>query len=140
MRLWSLHPCYLDTKGLLALWREALLARNVLEGVTKGYKNHPQLDRFKKYGPEFIHPFLKVVFEEAKARGYHFDQSKFRSISFSSSIPVTTGQIAFEKEHLLRKLQHRAPHMIKNLENAQNPRLNPLFEGVEGEIEPWERV
>ncbi|MFS0491089.1 pyrimidine dimer DNA glycosylase/endonuclease V [Leadbetterella byssophila] len=140
MRLWSLHPCYLDTKGLLALWREALLAKNVLEGMTKGYKNHPQLDRFKKYGPEFIHPFLQVVYEEAHARGYRFDQSKFNKLSFSTPIPVTTGQIAFEKEHLLRKLQERAPGWIKNLEITQNPRLNPLFIRVDGEIEPWERA
>jgi hypothetical protein len=47
MRIWSIHPKYLDTKGIVALWREALLAKNVLEGKTKGYKNHPQLDRFK---------------------------------------------------------------------------------------------
>ena len=50
MRLWSLHPKYLDTKGLLALWREGLLAQKVLAGKTKGYKNHPQLDRFKAHG------------------------------------------------------------------------------------------
>ena len=50
MRLWSVHPKYLDSKGLVALWREALLAKQVLEGGTKGYRNHPQLDRFKKSG------------------------------------------------------------------------------------------
>ena len=48
MRLWSIHPKYLDTKGLLAVWREALLAKKVLENKTKGYKNHPQLERFKQ--------------------------------------------------------------------------------------------
>ncbi|WP_368086417.1 pyrimidine dimer DNA glycosylase/endonuclease V [Nitrosomonas sp. Nm34] len=26
MRLWSIHPKYLDAKGLLALWREGLQA------------------------------------------------------------------------------------------------------------------
>ena len=48
MRLWSLHPKYLDTKGLLAVWRETLLAQNVLLGNTRGYKHHPQLQRFKQ--------------------------------------------------------------------------------------------
>jgi Pyrimidine dimer DNA glycosylase (EC 3.2.2.17)/DNA-(apurinic or apyrimidinic site) lyase (EC 4.2.99.18) len=48
MRLWSLHPKYLDKLGLLGLWRESLLAQKVLLGKTKGYKNHPQLIRFKK--------------------------------------------------------------------------------------------
>lgn len=43
MRLWSLHPQYLDAKGLVALWREGLLAQAVLAGQTRGYKRHPQL-------------------------------------------------------------------------------------------------
>lgn len=30
MRLWSIHPCYLDSKGLIALWRESLLAQACL--------------------------------------------------------------------------------------------------------------
>ena len=33
MRLWSLHPCYLDPAGLVAVWREGLLARAVLRGA-----------------------------------------------------------------------------------------------------------
>ena len=48
MRIWSLHPRYLDAKGLVAVWRETLLAKHVLEGKTKGYKNHPQLNRFRE--------------------------------------------------------------------------------------------
>jgi hypothetical protein len=32
MRLWSLHPRYLDAKGLQAVWREGLLAKKVLQG------------------------------------------------------------------------------------------------------------
>jgi len=38
MRLWTIHPKYLDAKGLVALWRETLLAKHVLEGKTPGYK------------------------------------------------------------------------------------------------------
>jgi hypothetical protein len=36
MRLWTLHPKYLDARGLVALWREALLAQKVLRGATRG--------------------------------------------------------------------------------------------------------
>ena len=32
MRLWSLSPRYLDVKGLVAVWREGLLADAVLLG------------------------------------------------------------------------------------------------------------
>ena len=48
MRLWSLHPSYLDSAGLVALWQEGLLARKVLSSQTKGYIHHPQLHRFRK--------------------------------------------------------------------------------------------
>lgn len=48
MRICSLHPKYSDAKGLVALWREALPAKHVLEGKTTGYKKHPQLIRFKE--------------------------------------------------------------------------------------------
>jgi hypothetical protein len=34
MRLWSLHPKHLDRQGLLAVWREGLLAQEVLRGET----------------------------------------------------------------------------------------------------------
>ena len=37
MRLWSLHPRCLDAKGLVALWREGLLAQEVLRGKTRDY-------------------------------------------------------------------------------------------------------
>ena len=48
MRIWSLHPQYLDARGLVALWREALLAQSVLRGATRGYRQHPQLVRFRR--------------------------------------------------------------------------------------------
>ena len=50
MRIWSLHPQYLDRQGLTAAWREGLLAQKVLTGTTKGYRNHPQLRRFRAAG------------------------------------------------------------------------------------------
>lgn len=68
MRLWSLHPKYLDVKGLVALWREGLLARAVLKGKTKGYTNHTQLIRFKKQKNPvlFLDTFLNQVYLESK--------------------------------------------------------------------------
>jgi carboxyl-terminal processing protease len=36
MRLWSLHPKYLDAQGLVALWREALLAKAVATTLAIG--------------------------------------------------------------------------------------------------------
>ena len=78
MRIWSLHPKYLDNIGLIALWRETLLAKHVLSGKTKGYTNHPQLTRFRKESSPIdrIDQYLSVILEESVVRGYNFDRSK----------------------------------------------------------------
>ena len=49
MRLWSLHPALLDRAGIVACWRESLLAQAVLAGRTRGYTRHPQLARFRAH-------------------------------------------------------------------------------------------
>lgn len=142
MRLWSLHPKYLDTKGLLALWREALLARKVLEGGTKGYKSHPQLLRFKGAPAPIaaINAYLAEVFLEAQKRGFSFDASKFVSALPCQKINVSRGQIEYERAHLLGKLARRAPDSAGNIPNAGDLEVHPLFIVVGGGVEPWEKV
>jgi hypothetical protein len=110
MRLWSLHPKYLDAIGLVALWREALLAQKVLEGKTKGYRNHPQLIRFKNTRDPllYIGTYLYFVHLEARRRRYEFDASKIKKFSSEiEKIPVKRGQIEYEFEHLLEKLKKK---------------------------------
>src|SRR6056300_1308061 len=106
MRLWSIHPEYLDAKGLVALWRESLLAQNVLLGNTKGYTKHPQLDRFKNtINPVgAIASYLRTISDEADRRGYNFNRSKIVNKKINSGIPVTKGQVDYEFKHLLEKL------------------------------------
>jgi len=152
MRLWSISPKYLDTKGLLALWREALLAKKVLEGKTKGYKKHPQLIRFKKTSDPtlYINLYLIQVYYEAKARRYEFDfdkidNEKIEALIFSNleKIKVTKGQIKYEFEFLKKKLKKRDLQKYLKLENIENDmdiEINPIFEIIEGEIEEWEKV
>jgi hypothetical protein len=140
MRIWSLHPKYLDVKGLVALWRETLLARHVLEGRTKGYLHHPQLKRFKaaEHPTDCLNQYLTVVYEEAEKRGYHFDKSKINPDFQQSRLPVTKGQIEFEKNHLLNKLITRDIDKFNNLVSQENFLCNPLFYLIEGEVEDWE--
>lgn len=142
MRLWSIHPKYLDTKGLVALWREALLAQNVLLGNTVGYKNHPQLIRFRetKNPAGAIATYLRGVEEEAKTRNYNFDGTKINPGRIRGSMPVTSGQIAYECSHLKKKLTIRDAEKLKFLESAAEIELHPLFEEVSGEVEAWEIV
>jgi len=141
MRLWSLHPKYLDAKGLVALWRETLLAKNVLEGKTKGYKNHPQLDRFKaSHKPnDAINYYLYMIWSEATKRDYNFDKRKFTALNDVDRIDVTTGQLEFEKNHLHKKLEVRDAIKYNEILNVNSFETHPLFNLVNGEIEPWEK-
>ena len=116
MRLWSIHPKYLDWKGLVALWREGLLAQKVLRGNTKGYKNHPQLIRFKDTSDQStaIVNYLRLIIEEADSRGYNFDRGKILDMVFEDKILVTSGQVQYEFEHLLKKLKTRNQALYQN--------------------------
>lgn len=140
MRLWSLHPDYLDARGLVALWREGLLAQNVLLGKTKGYTNHPQLTRFKqtRNPPGAIASYLRCVADEADRRGYNFDRSRLVNRRIRHKIPVTSGQLEYEFQHLLKKLKVRAPGLYRQLKTVKKIRPHPLLEKVRGEIEDWE--
>jgi len=141
MRLWTLHPKYLDRQGLLAVWREGLLAQAVLRGTTKGYKNHPQLSRFKMHPKPLmaIAHYLYEVSEEAKRRGYNFDESKVDFKGDTQEIRTTSGQLEFEKRHLLRKLKKRSKEDYKVFINLDNIDPHPLFRIIPGEIEDWEK-
>jgi len=142
MRLWSIHPKYLDSKGLVALWREGLLAQNVLLGNTKGYKNHPQLIRFKKTNNQSaaIAGYLRSVAEEADSRGYHFNRNKIIDMIFKDKIPVTNGQVQYEFEHLLKKLETRDQDLYRKIKGLGYIELHPLFNRVIGGVEDWEIV
>lgn len=143
MRLWSLHPCYLDSKGLTAAWREALLARAVLAGQTRGYRAHPQLARFAACTApaDAIEFYLAGLYAEACTRQYAFDSTKVREVVLSRRLPVTQGQVEFELRHLRAKLRQRDPQRLRQLPRIGEPiKLHPLFRSVRGRIEDWERV
>lgn len=164
MRIWSLHPSHLDRMGLLACWRETLLAQAVLAGRTKGYRNHPQLERLRAQEDPLaaVGAYLSGVAAEARDRGYRFDASRIlrpasiagvaeRSLSAQATaapaaqapvvvprIPVAQGQLDFEWQHLGRKLRERSAEYAARWEVSE-PTPHPLFLAVAGGIEPWER-
>lgn len=139
MRLWSLHPRYLDSKGLVALWREALLAQAVLANLTRGYRNHPQLWRFQQCcDPEAqIAAYLVEVHAEATVRGYRFDSSKIGQSDSAQPMQVSRGQLQYEARHLQAKLAVREPAKLSLLAQS-DPAPHPLFRVIEGGIETWE--
>ena len=144
MRIWSIHPSYLDWKGLGALWRETLLAQAVLLGKTKGWRNHPQLDRFK-YHPEPVKAvgyFLRKVHVEATNRNYNYNFSKILEPAEQVElISITEGQLRYELEILMERLQKRTPKKYQEniMIEEDIPRPHPVFRVVEGQPEPWEK-
>jgi len=141
MRIWTLHPKYLDAPGLTAVWREALLARKVLLNRTRGYRNHPQLDRFRARTRPVaaINSYLAGIHREAAARGYRFDASKIGRTRLRARIPEARGQIAFEWRHLKAKLLRRDRSRWRSLAGVRSPDVHPLFRAVPGTVQEWER-
>jgi hypothetical protein len=140
VRLWSLHPCYLDAQGLVALWRESLLARAVLKKQTLGYRHHPQLARFRECGYPVvaINQYLLTIYEEAVRRGYHFNADKLGRKKSCARIRITDGQLEYEWEHLQAKLRHRNQEQYQMNKKVVKPRPHPLFKIHAGDIASWE--
>ena len=142
MRLWSLHPKYLDPAGLVALWREGLLAQAVLRGATRGYRHHPQLIRFREARSPVgsIADYLRGVHGEAVQREYSFAASRISRVRDGQRLLVTRGQLEYEWEHLMRKLRARSPLDHKRLRAIVRPQPHPVFRVVRGPLAPWERL
>ncbi len=140
MRLWTLHPRYLDARGLVALWREALLAQAVLAGRTRGYTHHPQLIRFRDCAsPQAaIAHYLAAVHDEASRRGYRFDRGKIGAPAGCEPLRASSGQLDYEWQHLAAKLRVRAPAWLARWQNLVHPEPHPLFELGPGAVEAWE--
>lgn len=146
MRLWSLHPKYLDPQGLVALWREALLAQAVLRDETRGYRQHPQLARFREHPAPLgaISRYLGEVLREAVSRGYVFDPTRIKPVPEPDrqepiALSVTSGQLAYEWAHLMTKLQTRNPEFYRRWRDTEAPDPHPLFRVQAGDVEGWER-
>ena len=141
MRLWTLHPCYLDARGLVAVWREGLLAQKVLQGATKGYRHHSQLTRFRgSPDPQAaIAAYLVEILEEARRRAYRFDAAKIAGPCFTGTIDETSGQLQYEWHHLRRKLQRRDAAAYERYRAVSVPASHPLFRIVPGRVREWER-
>jgi hypothetical protein len=143
MRIWSLHPRYLDYQGLTACWRETLLAQAVLAGRTRGYRNHPQLDRFRSQTDPVaaVCLYLHGLADEADDRGYRYDRARVdRLAKPAPTIAVSTGQLALEWAWLRAKLTARNPSHLDRWTDIVQPEPHPIFHVIDGPVAPWERV
>jgi hypothetical protein len=142
MRLWSLHPRYLDRQGLTACWREGLLAQAVIGRSSGAYSSHPQLQRFRNCSHPLtaLGEYLHGVADEADARGYRFARDKIERTGQVPPIPVTDGQVAYEWRHLERKLASRSPEWHEQFAGLLTADVHPVFTVVPGGVESWERI
>ncbi len=140
MRLWTLHPKYLDAKGLVAAWREALLAQAVLRGRTTGYRRHPQLGRFRNSPTPVasIGWYLLGLHDEASRRGYRFERRRIARPGRALQLKATVGQLESEWRHLKAKLAVRDRAWLSGLGRIAQPEAHPLFRVVPGGVELWE--
>jgi hypothetical protein len=142
MRLWTIHPKYLDRMGLLALWREGLLAQKVLSGKTSGYRRHPQLQRFREQSSpvDAIACYLGHVYTESVNRGYAFDAGKIPDFFFNVLIDETASQIEYEWKLFMYKINKRDAAQYKICSAVKMPDCNPIFNIVQGGVRQWEKV
>lgn len=141
MRLWTLHPRYLDARGLTALWRESLLARQVLLHRTHGYRHHPQLERFRALARPVaaINTYLAGVHAEAVSRSYRFDASKIGRVRLEGRVAESRGQVEHEWAHLRAKLRARNAAWLRSFDEVVLPEPHPMFRVVAGPVQSWER-
>ena len=142
MRIWSLHPEYLDRQGLVACWRESLLAQKVLAGKTVGYTRHPQLARFRALDDPLagIGSYLQGLADEAGRRGYRFDVTRIVRSDRALTLTVTRGQLDVEASHLLAKLKERSPERVAGFPKPADLLPHPLFTVIPGPVADWERA
>lgn len=146
MRLWSLHPSLLDRQGLIACWRESLLAQAVLRGSTRGYTRHPQLERFRDHPRPLtaVAAYLEGLYSESRERGYRFDGDRILGgpadhLAQVDRITVTDGQLRLEWAHLQSKLAARSPHLHDSGPPPTPAPVHPLFDAAAGPPATWER-
>lgn len=142
MRLWTFHPKYLDSKGLVALWREALLAQAILKGQTKAYARHPQLIRFRQSRTPIrgIAAYLRIVHAEGSRRGFKFDIDKIARGGHVECMVVMRGQIKYEWDHFMAKLLKRDIQRFIHLKSVRKIDSHPLFNIIKGGVEDWEKI
>jgi len=118
------------------------LAQKVLANKTKGYRHHPQLDRFKSHADPLraIGFYLYCIYKEGKRRGYRFDVKKIsRNSKNCAPIKVFCGQVDFEAMHLASKLSKRDKEAFRAMKKQKKLKLHPLFKPVKGGREAWEK-
>ena len=138
MKLWTFHPRYLDTCGLTGLWREAIMAQNILiklmQGKLVGYTNHPELNKIRNIGESIfwegaIRVYLDEIYKESVLRKHSFNQYKIRAsrgFLLNVEIWLSEEQLRQEEETIKERMAVRSPGRYQEVKDLQfEP--HPLF-------------
>jgi hypothetical protein len=115
-------------------------------GKTKGWKNHPQLIRFKNHNAP-IHAigfYLFIIYNEGCKRGYSYNKSKmFKIVEKVSMINISKEQLAYEFEILKNRVRGRDHTKFLELlefgKKESYPKPHPLFHVIDGKVALWEK-
>lgn len=161
MRVWSIHPAYLDTKGLVASWKEGIQGLNALRNPRKPngkwamFAHHPQLIRFKRFeNPELcLSEYLHFIADEADRRNYNFNRNLIlpRLDENPYQIWITCGQLIYEWDFLSHKVTCRTGFWeygkptINGKSTVETIAswscvVHPMVVLIPGDIECWEKV
>lgn len=130
MCLWSIHPKYLDKLGLIALWREGLLAQKALSVPSTQYIRHSELERFKNNENPLkaIGSYLCYVAAEGAKRGYNFTHERIVYPNFDDYlIIINDDTLNLEVKNLKNKLKLRDKTKFKELTEMSKIESNPAF-------------
>ena len=141
MRLWSLHPRYLDPQG----WSrcgETLLARKVLRGETRGYRHHPQLQRFREArDPQSA---IDAYLPRSTPRRRRAATRSTRTSSMPTRARKDPGRARATRRarmgHLIAQARVAQPGAHVRWRELQRPRTHPSFRVVAGGVADWERA
>lgn len=130
MRLWSIHPKYLDKHALIALWREGLLAQKALSGKGLVDEANVQLVRFKKSANPVraIGSYLSFVASEGAKQGCKLNHERILQPNFEAKFMTTdVAQMELEVEQLKARMKTRNKDKFKLLTDVHKFEANPVF-------------
>lgn len=155
MRLWTIHPKYLDGKRLTSQWKEGIQMMHIWKEIGEnpepakrlGYVSHPQVRRLSNLLVAdsglislLLHQHLTAVHEESVQRSYSFNKKLIDDLApdckNAPKVYVTMGQVAYEFALMATKNNEWSQKV------AIDPYMlcNPIFQVVSGSIESWEKT
>lgn len=130
MSLWSVHPRYLDNKGLISAWNRGLQLQKQLSTEPARNTGNSQLIMFSRQEKPLhaIGSYLSFIASEGCRRGYKFTHEKILYPNFDEELlPIDSEQLRSENQMLQNRLKTRDKNRYQQLSSQSWPETHPLF-------------